>query len=397
MAPPLWKVRREAARLGRQLRELPGDLHNFFFATLLYDRKVASKIRRFEGARPLTDRVVVFLIYPKAGLQSSHLRAFDYFGRKGYAVLAVSNLRLDEADRALLLQHCWAYLERPNFGYDFGGYRDAILSLSDDLEHLERLIIFNDSTWFPLPGTRDWLEDAESMGADLVAAASNYGTPRTDIENFHSLEWTYSHTHRNFHYCSFALFMRPKLFRSAAFLRFWKHLRLSDKKKRTVRRGEIGFSQWVFAHGFSHAATLDVSHLDQELDGLDDERLREVAQRLIIPEDPKLRAFQASVLADRATVREDLIKLILIVVSRQGSSYALAPYSVLDRGFPFLKKSPLWLSSESARASLNLLADLPGQGSNSIRNEALALTGQLSVESELRSQKSLLGMKSRMK
>ena len=335
MPPQLWKVRREVVRFGRQLRELPEDLYNLFFATRRYDRTAAREIRHFGGALPATERVVVFLIYPKDGLQLSHLHAFDYFAKKGFAVLAVSNLPLAENDRATLLQHCWAHMERPNFGYDFGGYRDAVLWLSGRLDRLERLVIFNDSTWFPLPGTHDWLDDAEALGVDLAAAASNYGTPRAEIEQFRNLQWSYAHTHRNFHYCSFALFMRPELFRSRAFLAFWKQLRLTDKKKRTVRRGEIGFSQWAIAQGFSHGATLDISHLDRELDALDDCRLREVAQGLIIPEDPKLRSLQARVLADPSETRSDLIKFILLVVSRQGSSYALAPYAVFDRGFLF--------------------------------------------------------------
>lgn len=380
--PPQWKVRREAIRLGRQLRELPDDLHNFFLATRRYDRTIAKEIRRFEGTRPATDRVVVFLIYPKAGLQTSHLRAFDYFSRKGYAVLAVSNLPLPEVDRVSLLQHCWAYLERPNFGYDFGGYRDGILSLSDRLQRLDRLVIFNDSTWFPLPGTRDWLNDAEAMDVDLAAAASNYGTPRGEIDQLHNLQWSYTNTHRNFHYCSFALLMRPRLFRSPAFLKFWKHLRLTDKKRRTVRRGEIGFSQWVIEQGLSHAATLDVSQLDQELERLADDRLTEVAQGLIIPEDPKLRTLQASVLANNAPMRADLIKLILLVVSRQGSSYALAPYAIFERGYPFLKKSPLWLSPDSANASLSLISSLSGPEAASIQEEALALARRGNLNSK---------------
>lgn len=52
--PAWWKLRRELARLGRQLGELPSDLHNYFLETTRYDRGRSAGLRRFEGGQPAT-------------------------------------------------------------------------------------------------------------------------------------------------------------------------------------------------------------------------------------------------------------------------------------------------------------------------------------------------------
>lgn len=360
MALPLWKIRRELARLRRQVIELPGDLHNFAFGTRNYDRTLAGEARRYDGRLAAAPRVAIFVIFPSLGLQPSHLRTLSYFRAKGYAVAVVSNLPLSEADRAQVLEHCWRYIERPNFGYDFGAYREGILDLGETVAQLDRLVLINDSTWFPLPGARDWLDDVEALGADFVGAASHFGAPRPEIEAFRSMTWNYAPNHRNFHYGSFALCMRPAVLRDRGFVAYWRRLRLADKKKQTVRRGEIGLTQWVLSRGFSHGATFDIAALDRALEKLDPDRLLAVARNLIIPELPRLSAVVRQVTSEPTPAAPDLVKLILLAVARQGASYALAVYAIQERGFPFLKKSPVWLSEESAAITLRLLEGMPG-------------------------------------
>ena len=290
----LWKLKRELLRFGQQLRDLPEDLITYFFSTRRYDRTKAKHIHVWDGNLPKTDRIAIFLIFPKSGLLPSHVTALDYFRLKGYATLVVSNLPLSDIDRNRLAKNCWRIMERPNFGYDFGGYRDGVLSLVEDLSELERLVFLNDSVWFPLPNSRDWLDDAEAMGVDFVGAASNFGTPRPPINAFRSIKWSYATHHRDFHICSFAVFVRPTVLRHPGFLQFWRALRLTDKKKRTVRRGEIGFTQWALRQSFTLGTTLDVTKLDSELGALPEPRLRYIARNLIILEDAKLTILSRS-------------------------------------------------------------------------------------------------------
>lgn len=369
---PFWKVGRELRRFVRQSRAAPGALASYLFAAKYYDLALAGKIRRTLGEVPASTKVAVYLIYPNHGLQASHLRSLGYLASKGYAPVVVSNLALDAADRDRLLPLCHLCIERPNFGYDFGGYRDGVLAVADTISTLDRLLLINDSTWFALPGRHDWLDEAEALNVDLAAAASNFGIPRVDPAQFQSIEWNYRTTHRNFHFCSFALLFGNRVLADPDFLRFWRNFPLTNRKNRTVRRGEIGLSKWILSRDFTHGVTCDLTRLDAELAALDDARLREIADNLIVPEDRRMLEVKHAALQG-APGRQDLIRLILTGVARQGSSYALADFTINECGFPFLKKSPVWLSRESSDITLRLAANLPGDAGAEILAEAQAL------------------------
>lgn len=354
-----WKIRRELKRVFRQLWNIPVRCGSYLFSSKYYDLFLARKIIQTTGSVQMAKKVVIYLIYPNFGLQQSHIDALKYLGSRGYAPFVISNLYLNASDRNQLLPFCHMCIERPNFGYDFGGYRDGILTVAAHLSNLDNLLLINDSTWFPLPGSSDWLKESEALRVDLAAAASNYGIPRVDSAQYKTIEWKYVTTHKNFHYCSFALLFSHRVLTHPGFIRFWRKYPLSNSKDRTVRRGEIGMSQWILSKGFTHGAPYDVATLQSDLEALDDVRLREVAENVMVPEDQHLLCVKQDALAGNPS-RQDLICLVLTCVARQGSSYALADFAVNERGFTFLKKSPVWLSREASDITLRLANDLPG-------------------------------------
>lgn len=210
------------------------------------------------------------------------------------------------------------------------------------------------------------------MDVDLAAAASNYGIPRVNPADYRKIQWNYVASHKNFHFCSFALLFSRAVIADPEFALFWRKFPLSNRKERTVRRGEIGLSQWLLARKFSYGTSFSVAALKDDLARLDDVRLREVAQNLIIPEDPRMLEIKHAVLAAEPS-RHDLICLVLTCVARHGSSYALADYAIKELGFPFLKKSPVWLSKEASDITLSLLESMPEPEAKRILSEAETL------------------------
>ncbi|MGE0350245.1 rhamnan synthesis F family protein [Hydrogenophaga sp.] len=367
-------------QLGRMARA-PAVLVNMLFGTLWYDVVVARGKRIFRGNAVDATRVVIYLIFPKDGLLASHLVALKHFLEDGYAPIVVSNVSLSLEDREELLQYTHHLIERPNYGYDFGGYRDGILFLRDRLPTLDRLALMNDSVWFPLAKMQDWLLAAEHLGPDAVGAVSNYFTDPEDERRSGDMSesWQYDTQYPRFHYCSFALSFGPAVLRDARFLRFWEGFRLSNNKVETIRRGEVGLGQWVVRSGHTHSCTLDLSHFDVDLDRLDDARLREVAENLLIPEDPSLRKEKALLLANtvgNSDQRRRLKSFILRATARTGPAYALLDFAMREKKHGFVKKSPLWLDEESAGITLKLLAE---QGEHLFHEEALSLLKRRSL------------------
>lgn len=360
--PPWWKIRRELVRPFRQLKGLAGSIATYFLGAWYFDTFLARGIRRTIGHGESTTKAAVFVLYAPDGLNESHLISLNYLNQSGYCVTAVSNAKLSEESRKRLAPLCIEIIERPNFGYDFGAYRQGILSLENHLPNLETLLLINDSTWFPVLN-HDWIHQAELQKKDFVGAASNYGIPRTVPESIGSFIFNYQHSHKNFHYCSFALLIRPSILKDPDFFLFWKKFPMTNIKNRTVRRGEIGLSKWVLRKGYSHCETLSIPTLARQLEKLDYEELKKVLQHLIIPEERFLKTIRDETIRQSMGLNEveakDLLrKLILVVVARIGISYALPYFNIYIGKSMFLKKSPLWLDTESRTRTLRFIEAL---------------------------------------
>jgi hypothetical protein len=371
---PFWKLNRELRRFFRQPLDKIGDAATYLFGRVYYDRFLSKRCQIHQGRQLLSQRRAVYLIYPSNGLLPSHLRSLQYLDSKGICTTVVSNLPLSQMEKKTLEPLCNICVERPNFGYDFGGYRDGILSIADDFSKVEQLILVNDSVWFPISEQTDWLDDIDRLGVNFGAAASNFGLPRPDPAAFRTMVFDYRTDHRNFHYTSFALSFDGKILSHPGFIRFWKKFALTNKKKRVVRRGEIGLTDWVLKQGFTHGETLGVQRIESFLNALEETRLREIARLMIVPYDTRMQQVKNDLKGRMNTLnRAEVTSFILTIVARQGASYALAPFNIFELGFPFLKKSPLWLSQEGSDNSMEILEQLNTPAANEIKAEAEVL------------------------
>ncbi|WP_299961970.1 rhamnan synthesis F family protein [uncultured Roseobacter sp.] len=373
--PRPWKLYREVKRLSHQLMQAPARLWWRLTFRHYYDHVLAKKIRKTEGALSAGPDVAIYLIYPNHGLQQSHIHALDEMRAAGVCPIVVANVPLSDNDREQLRTKAFRILERPNEGYDFGGYRDGILSLEAMFPDLQRLWLFNDSIWF-VPQPLNWFEQARAMGKDYVAATSSCGLERIDPERFRDISGVFSTNSRRFHYASYALCIGPAILRDPRFFAFWQNYNLTNNKHLTVRRGERGLTRWVVSNGFTHGATFEIDQFASEIKGMSDQEVDRIARELIIFDNAILEKARKDVLQldpSSEAGRKDRLSLILAVTSRCAPAYALPGYSLRHRGFQFIKKSPLWHEQSSARIQMDILDRLEGAIGDDIRNEAATL------------------------
>jgi len=339
------------------VRKLPARLINDWFGNVWYDRWLKRKISVTSGQVSAAPRCAIFVIYPRLGLQLSHLNSLAYLLRKGFSPVVVSNLPLSPDERTQLTPLCWRLVERPNYGYDFGAYRDGVLMLLNELSTVSQLLLVNDSVWFPVPASVDWLSRAEQTPADLVGAVSNDGLVDYLSDPGRGAPWRYNPSAPRLHYCSFALLVGSRILNDVGFRRFWQELKLTSDKFLTIRRGEVGFSRWVIERGYSHTAALEMSRFDQVVEQMGVAQLRELAEHLIIPEDAELRAEQRKLLEvpDGQSNPSDLRRFILWATAATGPAYALPYWFLQQRSVGFLKKSPMWLSDATAQITESLV------------------------------------------
>lgn len=231
---PAWKIKRELKRIVMQIASIPWFAISPI-AKRHYDRKKEQYISVTEGRLPYSTDVAILLIFQPSGLLDSTLHTLDHFKARGIAPLVVSNAPLSESDKSRLSDYAWRIIERPNFGYDFGGYRDGILYLLDAGHELTHLYVMNDSIWFPLEDDSDLIDEARQTDADLFGFTLN-NRVRGD--------------HRR-HIQSYFFAFGGKLVGSADFEAHWRGLFLTNNKNLVVRRCEIPMTEEFRSRGYS--------------------------------------------------------------------------------------------------------------------------------------------------
>lgn len=369
------KVNRELKRIVTKVIKFPSFMCEYLFLNFIYDKMISTKKIVHEGIKPIVGEMAIYLVYTPNGLQKSHHDMIVQLDIENITPIVVSNLPLSTRDLNLLLEKSALVIERPNVGYDFGGYRDAILHLAPDLSELDRLYVLNDSVWM-IGGSQSWFEQVRLSDCDFVGATTHYGINRVDPREFRNLQWEFTTKHRNFHYASYALAINKNILCDKRFINFWSTLLISNNKKRTVKRGEIGLSKWVKKNGFSHCATCKDCKLDKEIKALDNKELNDLAHQLIIKEDESLMMQLALVLQSDYNTdlgREERIQIILTAVSRQATGYVMPYFNKSKRNFPFIKKSPLRLSRSGAELTLELLKNFDNDIGRHAYSEALEI------------------------
>ena len=251
---PKGKVGRELARIGQQVRGLV-DRFTDPRAQRRLDLAVAAGLPTLTGAVPLRDKVALLLLWQPGGLAGSTLATCRWLGAAGYAPLVVSNAPLSEADRGRLREIVWRAVVRPNFGYDFGGYRDGLTQLRTWDVAPEEVLVLNDSVWLPVLPETDLLDRLARHPADVAGTILR----RRGEERF--LE-------------SYLYRLRRFALEHPAFEAYWQQLLLTSNKYHVIRRGERGFSAAMRAAGLRVAGVYDDDGLMDRIVGQDDAFLR---------------------------------------------------------------------------------------------------------------------------
>lgn len=242
---PAWKLRRELDRLGQKARSIAAYPFEGV-AQAAYDRKFPTQINLTDGDCAALQKIAILLIFQPKGILSSTLRECQHLIDHGFSPLIISNCPLTEESRTVLKEVAWKIAERPNYGYDFGGYRDGVRLLDHWGISPEALLILNDSIWFPLHNGSVVLDELQSKNVNVTGIVyhedlvrrSSFSTRKAFLESY------------------FFLFDAQAL-ASEAFKSFWAQYRVSSNKLNAVYRGERALCDAMRAGGLSVEGLID--------------------------------------------------------------------------------------------------------------------------------------------
>jgi hypothetical protein len=265
--PPAWKVKREIWRLKEQVGDLLVPRISDRIGQARHDRNIAHLLRETRGALSLSPRVAVFVLFQPRGIAPSTFFTLDHLAREGWSVLVISNAPLSDSDRSQLAAKSAHVIERPNTGYDFGAYREGWRWLDRHGHRPDRLILMNDSSWFPLRMNDDSLRRMEALDVDLAG---------------HILKSEMANDPSHDHVESHLLMIGPEGLRHPVFRGFWDSFVMSNDKRRTIANGEKGLTQTLRAAGMRVRGLLDADDMIAHLSSLSPKSLEAVVRRLAL-------------------------------------------------------------------------------------------------------------------
>ena len=315
-----WKFRRELQRLRQQI----SALHEAVWEPWVqrrHDQAFERGFPAFDGAGSLNPKIALFLIYQKGALPQSIIETCEHIARHGYSVFIVANGGLPAESRAQLLPYVWKILERPNVGYDFGGYRDGILQLEAWGIAPDKLLILNDSIWFPIFENDTLLDRMEASGADVA------GTVLRQKDKVRFLE-------------SYLYLIDGRVLKNADVQRFWRKFKLTANKYKVIRRGERGHSLALQAAGFHLQAMFSKEEFLSLLAKQDDDFL-EKTLRYGVAETAGLSQQHAALLArQKATGWRAEVDSHIEQVLQSAQFYSAFPFAAVRlMQYPILKRS----------------------------------------------------------
>ena len=326
----IYKFKREVNRIKQQVKALI----EFFYEPFLrwhYDKHRTNKLTVLDGEiSSNTNKIAIFLIFQPNGIAPSIIHTCKHFVSQGYLPLVVSNSALLSVDLDNLKRTSWKVLIRPNFGYDFGGYRDGIWLLNTLNISPEFLIIINDSIWFPIFEDDQTINKMENAPADFVGALQVDQSRSVKNRRFKP----------PFMGSFFWLFKEPAL-SNPAFHAFWNQYKITSNKYKTIRRGERLFSKVMNDNQIQSHAMFSRAMLDQLILGMTSSELLDVLKNLCAVDDGLIfkqkqciRSFR-----DDSNWKTDAINLIFDLTDKQNILASAPIVAIQHFGVSYIKKS----------------------------------------------------------
>lgn len=181
----------------------------------------------YKFAEVHSDVLVVFAIYEKNKIRADIRNALIELDQLGYSILLVNSRKLSQDARNDLSNYVEIYMERPNYGRDFGSYKDGILWAYRNLQHqipeLKRLLMLNDSVFYSRQGLNEFFSGLIETNSPVYGATINY--------------------QKIPHIGSFCISVNSDIVRNKKFKKYWRKYRKTDLRAHTIKFGELELSR----------------------------------------------------------------------------------------------------------------------------------------------------------
>jgi len=186
--------------------------------------KSLSKKDKVVFAKPYAgEKILLMALFEKGEIRHDVLALFESAKRQGAYVLCVNTLRIANPERYDGLVDC--YIDKYNFGRDFGSYQSAFEYLYREgiSENCPRLLMLNDSVFYSASKAENFIQDMFESPAEVLGGTENF-----EIEH---------------HLGSFCIAMAGNVLRHEKLKKYWNDYKCSDVRPLVIKRGEMQLSK----------------------------------------------------------------------------------------------------------------------------------------------------------
>lgn len=168
-------------------------------------------------------KVMLMALYEKGCIRDDVVAAMSAARALGVYVIGVNTLRLGSPDDYRDVMDC--YIERYNFGRDFGSYKSGFNYVYTQglAEKCPRLLMINDSLFFSKKHMSDFLQDMFASDVEVLGSTENF-----EIEH---------------HLGSFCIAMGNSVLNNKKLKNYWRCYKCSDIRPLVIKTGEMKLSK----------------------------------------------------------------------------------------------------------------------------------------------------------
>lgn len=168
-------------------------------------------------------KILLLALYQKGTLRPDTVRLLQAAKAAGLYVFAVNTLKLK--DPQAISSVVDYYVERANYGRDFGSYKHGFLRLFAKgwQQSCPRLLMMNDSVFCSAETLPNFLSQMMESPVEVLGSTENFEI--------------------NYHLGSFCIALAGSILQARRFGAYWRRYRLSDVRPVVIRRGEMGLSR----------------------------------------------------------------------------------------------------------------------------------------------------------
>ncbi len=168
-------------------------------------------------------KILLVALYQSKVLRNDLQKFLKTAKSMGYYIIGINTLHLENPEE--LKQYFDCYIERYNFGRDFGSYKTGFTYIFSKSYHhrCSRLTMINDSVFYESSRSADFLKDLMDTDVEALGATEN-------LEN-------------QFHLGSFCISIVGNLLRHPNFVQFWTSYKRSELRPIVINHGELGLTQ----------------------------------------------------------------------------------------------------------------------------------------------------------